>query len=481
VNVVQREREREGERRVVVIADTPAIHRDFAKILAAPRGAPSAIEPLLAAVFGAPQPATPAPVVFELASAMQGQDGLALVEDAVAEGRPFALGFVDMQMPPGWDGLETIQRIWAVAPDLQVVICTAYSDYAWSEIAARLGEHVENLLILKKPFDPIEVVQLAHALSRKWSLHRLQSRAREELEGAVRLRTAELAEANGRLQQQIRDRERMETDLRLAQKLEAVGQLASGIAHEINTPMQYVGDGVHFLQRTLQPVIDAVALLEETLAAPGEDVVARCAEIVAAARLSYVQKKVPRAFHRTVEGIKRVTEIVRAMKEFAHPDQREQSPANLSQALETALLVARNEYKYVADVETDLPSLPAVTCHLGELNQAFLNLIINAAHAIQAVVGASGSRGKITVKCGVDGATAWVTIGDTGCGIPREIADRVFDPFFTTKPVGKGTGQGLAIARSIVVDKHGGQLSFTSEVGVGTTFKIEVPVEGRRA
>jgi signal transduction histidine kinase len=474
--------------RIVIIDDNPAIHRDFAKILAPPRTAADELDDLKAALFGdaaaAPPGAAREPMRFQLESATQGREGLALVERALAAGQPFAMAFVDMQMPPGWDGLETIEHIWAVAPDLQVVICTAYSDYAWGDIAGRLGGHVENLLILKKPFDPIEVVQLAHALTRKWQLHRAEERAREGLEEAVRQRTAELAEAKARLEQEMRDRERMETELRLAQKLEAVGQLAAGIAHEINTPMQYVGDSVHFLQRAVAPVVTAATFVEEVVAALGEDpahaaLAARAAELLEAANLAYVHRRVPRAFERTLEGVERVTAIVRAMKEFAHPDQKDQSAADLSHALENALLVARNEYKYVADVETELALLPPVMCQPGEVNQVFLNLLINAAHAIEAVVKGSDRRGKITVRTGVEGGWVWIEIADTGCGIPQAIATRVFDPFFTTKPVGKGTGQGLAIARSIIVDKHGGRLTFESEVGRGTTFRIELPIAGR--
>jgi signal transduction histidine kinase len=169
------------------------------------------------------------------------------------------------------------------------------------------------------------------------------------------------------------------------------------------------------------------------------------------------------------------------MKEFAHPDQREQAPADLNQALQSTLVIARNEYKYVAEVETDFGDLPAVTCHVGDLNQVFLNLIVNAAHAIGDVVQNSTDKGLIRITTRRDGDWAIVEVSDTGTGIPEAIRDRVFDPFFTTKEVGKGSGQGLAIARSVVVDKHGGTLTFASEVGRGTTFTIRLPIDGRRS
>lgn len=279
----------------------------------------------------------------------------------------------------------------------------------------------------------------------------------------VRLRFAYLAleAANVQLEAAMKQRTAMEAELRLAQKLEAVGQLAAGISHEINTPMQYVGDSVIFLQRAFQTFAEVLSAQEQS------PVIAR------------LLQRVPRAFERTLEGVERVTTIVRAMKDLAHPDESEQAPADLNKAIQDALVVTRNEYKYVADVETDLAELPPVVCHLGGLNQVLLNLIVNAAHAISDVVGGSDRRGSIRVKS--EQRDGWVVIrlSDTGPGIPEAIRSRIFDPFFTTKPVGKGTGQGLSIARSIVVDKHGGKLSFETELGRGTTFIIELPVEGR--
>jgi signal transduction histidine kinase len=185
---------------------------------------------------------------------------------------------------------------------------------------------------------------------------------------------------------------------------------------------------------------------------------------------------VPGSFASCQDGISRITTIARAMKEFAHPDQKEMTPANLNQALQTTLNIANNEYKYVADIATEFGDLPAVTCHLGALNQVFLNLIVNAAHAIGDAVGQSGNRGTISIKTLKEGDIVRIDIADTGSGVPEAIRHRIFDPFFTTKGVGKGSGQGLAIARSIVVTKHHGSLTFESEVGKGTTFTIRLPV-----
>jgi signal transduction histidine kinase len=186
---------------------------------------------------------------------------------------------------------------------------------------------------------------------------------------------------------------------------------------------------------------------------------------------------VPDSFASCQDGISRISTIVRAMKEFSHPDQREKAPADLNQALQTTLAVAKNEYKYVADITTEFGDLPPVLCHVGDLNQVFLNLIVNASHAIGDVVGKGGTKGTIRITTSREDNLVRIDVADTGSGIPAAVRPRIFDPFFTTKEVGKGTGQGLAIARSIVVTKHHGSLTFDSEVGQGTTFTIRLPID----
>jgi PAS domain S-box-containing protein len=284
----------------------------------------------------------------------------------------------------------------------------------------------------------------------------------------------------------LRERRQLEVQLRHAQKLEAVGQLASGIAHEINTPIQYVGDSCHFLQSSFMNLIPLVAKYQTALATLQgvPEHADRLTAILAAeeeADLAYVTEQAPKAFERALVGIDRVATIVRAMKEFAHPDGREMGPADLNQGIRNTLTIARNEYRYVADVVTEYGDLPPVMGHAGDLNQVFLNLIVNAAHAIGDTVKETGTRGTITVRTRQDGDSVIVTIADTGCGIPLRARQRVFEPFFTTKEVGKGTGQGLAIARSIVVDKHQGDLTFTSQSGKGTIFTVRIPIGSARA
>jgi signal transduction histidine kinase len=284
---------------------------------------------------------------------------------------------------------------------------------------------------------------------------------------------------------QIQERERMAQELQLAHKLESVGRLAAGLAHEINTPIQYVGDSVHFLRTAfadLSALLDAQrAALRELAGLPrAAEVIAKVELLEVASDVEFMRGEIPRAIERTLDGADRVAAIVRAMKEFAYPDAIEQSPADLNHALSTTLTVACSEYKQAASVQTDFGELPPVTCNVGELNQVFLNLIVNAAHAIQDS-GKDANSGCITISTRAAGASVEIAIADNGCGIAPTNLERIFDPFFTTKTVGRGTGQGLAITRSIVNDKHGGQIDVHSTPGVGTRFVVRLPVHGRKA
>jgi signal transduction histidine kinase/HAMP domain-containing protein len=283
------------------------------------------------------------------------------------------------------------------------------------------------------------------------------------------------------LMQDITELRHLERELIAAQKLESVGRLAAGVAHEINTPVQFVSDNVQFIRSVitdLATVIEAYRALQDA-ARQGADVLAaaqRAAEAEAAADLDFIMKDAPPAIDAAVEGLERIATIVRSMKEFAHPDQAEKTMADLNQAIRSTLVVARNEYKYIADLETQFDELPYVPCYLGEINQVVLNLIINASHAISDVVKDTAGRGTLTIRTRLDGNEVEISIGDTGTGIPEPARDKIFDPFFTTKEVGKGTGQGLAIARSVVVNKHGGTLRFETQCGIGTTFFIRLPL-----
>ena len=290
---------------------------------------------------------------------------------------------------------------------------------------------------------------------------------RDHLKEEVTARTAELMAA--------------EVELRHAQKLESVGRLASGIAHEINTPIQFIGDNTRFLQETfatLRNLLEMYGTLVNAAAtgAISPSLLEEVHHAMDAADLDFLVEETPKSLAQTLEGVERVATIVRAMKEFAHVDRKEKSATDINKALVSTLTVARNELKYVADVETDFGDLPLVVCNISDVNQVFLNLLVNAAHAIGDVVKGTGQKGQIRVRTAIERDNVLISIADTGSGIPEDIREKIFDPFFTTKEIGRGTGQGLAIARSVVVDRHGGTLTFTSEVGKGTTFYVRLPL-----
>ncbi|HZQ45566.1 MAG TPA: ATP-binding protein [Verrucomicrobiae bacterium] len=643
--------------RIIAIDDDPGMHELFCSMLApacVPGAAPGGDRPAVAGRFLS-EPDFP---TFEIDSAFQGEDGVAKVRSALAVGRPYTMAFVDMRMPPGIDGVETISRLWKQCFDLQIVICTGHTDLSWPELVRRFG-HSDRLLILKKPFDMTEIRQVAYSLAEKWDLaHQAQGHL-ERLQRLVSERTAKLQKANISLQRKIiqnqqaerrlmaqyasgralteapspaeavkrvlqiagenlgwawgalwqvdaaagalrlthhwtapdavcdefressrqsvlatgvdlpgvvwgtgqpawvqdlfqealfprataassdglhgavafpvmvdtcffgviefasreireRDadqlqtfsviasalgqylerklaeeqRKMMEVQLRHAQKLESIGQLAAGIAHEINTPTQYIGDNICFLQNWFDDLKGIHAQYVKVMnAAKDGPVPAGLIEetegLVERADVDFLLSEIPKAISQTLEGVNRVAKIVRAMKDFSHPGTGEKTPVDLNQALETTLTVARNEWKYVARVETDFdPTLPLVPCLPGELNQVMLNLIVNAAHAIADVVSEDcHARGVITASTRLCGEWVEIRIQDTGRGIPENIRHKIYDPFFTTKPVGKGTGQGLAIAHSVIVEQHGGTLDFKTELGVGTVFIIRLPLQ----
>jgi two-component system, NtrC family, sensor kinase len=279
----------------------------------------------------------------------------------------------------------------------------------------------------------------------------------------------------------VTEHRKLESELAQAQKLESVGRLAAGIAHEINTPVQFVSDSIHFVREGTQ---DLSKLLVKYRALCGDDApvspeaIADIRKTESDVDLPYLLEKMPKALDRALNGLGHVAVIVRSMKEFAHPDQKEKVGIDLNQSITSTLMIAKSECKYVADVETDFGDLPAVTCHVGEINQAVLNIVVNAAHAIGDHLAGTGQRGCIRVSTKLEGDDAVIAISDTGGGIPEAIRDKIFDPFFTTKDVGRGTGQGLAIARSVIVDKHGGSICFKTEAGVGTTFYVRLPISG---
>jgi PAS domain S-box-containing protein len=283
----------------------------------------------------------------------------------------------------------------------------------------------------------------------------------------------------------ITERIGLEVQLRQAQKLEGIGQLAAGIAHEINTPTQYVGDNISFLKESWGAVAEFLNFCGTIRSeccpgpVPPEHLEQFC-RLHEKCDLEYLLKEIPSAIDQSMEGVQRVAKIVKGFKEFSHPGSEEKRAINLNRAIESTITVARHVWKYCADVVTEFDAaLPLVPCLVGEFNQVMLNLIVNSAHAISDVIEERGTpeKGTITIGTRQEGPWATISVADTGAGIPLEIQSRVFEPFFTTKEVGKGTGQGLALAHVAIVKRHQGQLSFESKVGHGTTFFVRLPLQ----
>ena len=266
----------------------------------------------------------------------------------------------------------------------------------------------------------------------------------------------------------ITDRKVAEERMASMERHESIGRLAAGVAHEINTPIQYLKDSVSFVQEGVQELLEYIDALHAAMPQPKEP----------DENVEELRKEMPPALKLMADGLSRIAEIVRSMKDFSRADQNEVGQVDLNRSIRSTLVVARSQYSPVADAETELGEIPPVTCNGSQINQVMLSLIGNAAEAIRDKVNGTSERGKIMVRTRADGEYVVVEIEDTGGGIPEEIRERVFDQFFTTKQVGAGTGQGLSVARRVIVNAHNGSLDFTSETGKGTTFVVRLPVNG---
>ena len=445
-------------RRILLIDDTPSIHDDFRKILMPAGESNQALDDMESALFGDTSKPTVQP--FELHSAYGGEEGLQLLATAMAETRPYALAFVDMRMPQGWDGAKTIEELWKVDPGLQVVVCTAYSDYSWDDLLHRLQGY-DRLLILKKPFDNIEVQQMANTLANKWDMARRASLQTAHLEQLVEQRTLAL-------QVEIDERKQLESQLVQSEKLASLGQLAAGVAHEINNPVGFISSNLSTLDgyfNQLQQMLEAYRLAEDSLAQGGQLKALRT-EL----ELDFLKDDIPLLIRESKEGIGRVVQIVKDLKNFSRVDNDQTWQfANLQQGIDSTLNIVASELKYKADVIKRYTPLPEIECLASQLNQVVMNLVINAAQAM------GPERGTITISNGVEGENVWLEVADNGCGIDPQAMQKIFDPFFTTKPVGEGTGLGLSLSYGIV-KKHRGDISVSSELGKGTRFRVVLPI-----
>jgi signal transduction histidine kinase len=433
--------------RILIVDDNSAIHEDFRKVLAGNLGPELELLRAEQALFGDELVPKLNPD-FELDSAFQGQEALGKVQQSVQNGRPYAVAFVDVRMPPGWDGIETVKRFWEVDRDLQVIICTAYSDYSWDEMLRTLGAS-DNLVILKKPFDNVEVLQLAFAFTRKWELKRQANLKLDELTSMVAERTGELERANEELRRQMQERIQAERQLRQAQKMEAVGQLAAGVAHDFNNILTVIhGHASMLLMRTGERGPQAKSAVQ--IAASADRAANLVRQLLAFSRKQLLQ-------FRNVE----LPEVIRSIGGMLRQ------------------LVGE---RITLDTELEC-KVPPVFADRGMIEQAIVNLTLNARDALLP----RGGRIQLTSSSitlneqestrhpdARPGCFTCLTVTDNGSGMSAETMSHLFEPFFTTKEVGKGTGLGLATVYGII-KQHQGWIEVKSQVGEGTTFQIFFP------
>lgn len=437
--------------RILIVDDNSAIHEDFRKILSPTDYGESDLDAAEAALFGGSAPTNKRPD-FQLSFAAQGEGAVHLAEMALQQGQPFALALVDVRMPPGMDGVETIKALWKIQPDLQVAICTAYADYSWDDIAKHLGIS-HRLMILKKPFDPIEVIQIANALTRKWTFEREAALRQLGLQTRLWEHSRRIEDACSRLNREHHERLKLMDDMRRMQKMDALGAIASGIAHDFNNALTVIQGHLSMsLMNTEQP--------------PG--VTESMEEILMAAR-------------HAADLTDRLLKFSR--REFGKP-----VPLNLAQALEEETHLIKRSLG--AQIQLDVHSatdLPDVLADPGSLGQVLVNLALNAKEAMPGggKIVISSRFQRITSQEDAEalhpdarlGEFAVISVSDSGNGIPAEVLGRIYDPFFTTKGVGRGAGMGLFVVRGLV--RHmGGWVTVSSVPSVGTDFRVYLPLVG---
>jgi signal transduction histidine kinase len=433
--------------RILVIDDNRAIHEDIRKILGADPTGRDDLEEREALLFQEPAPPSRRQV-FHIDSAFNGQEGLRLLERAVELGEPYAVAFVDVRMGPGWDGIQTTARLWEAYPDLQVVICTAHSDYSWDDMVTKL-EHSDRLVILKKPFDNVEVLQLANALAQKWRLLQHARIRLDDLENIVQVRTEQLQATNAQLQAAYDELRESQQAILQQERLAAVGQLSAGVAHDFNNILCIILGYASLLQ-------------DETGLTP---------------------EKRGDALKQITNAAKRAAHLTRQLLTFSRKQMMQPTTLEFNQVIGNVCRMLQRLVGEDIDVQFRFAPKPVyIHADLGMMEQIIMNLAVNARDAItgggQLILSAStveideahcqkNSEARV-------GRFACLSVSDTGCGIAPEHLSRIFEPFFTTKAVGKGTGLGLATVYGIA-KQHEGWIEVTSEVGRGTTFNVFLP------
>ena len=465
-------------RRILIVDDTHSIHQDFEKILLVENN--NSLEDMEAMLFGQGlSPTNHNSIDFQLDSAFQGSEALEKVRQALEQGKPYALAFVDVRMPPGWDGIQTIEYLWQVDPNLQVVICTAYSDYSWQETFNRLGNN-DNLLILKKPFENVEVLQMANALIYKWNSTEQARLKLADMEKRVVSRTEKIASQNRQLENKIEELNQTRSQLIQSEKLASIGQLAAGIAHEINNPLGFIHSNLDVLSGYIDGIKQMMEanqkLIDEVKTANVNNKITQQLDALEQLNIEldipYIISDMPELISEALNGTSRVKEIVADLKDYSHMRQQAMEREDLNHLIEQAINISSNETKYNISIIKNFKPIPKVECWRGKLTQVILNLLLNASQATE-------KNGQITISTDSDEQHVYITFADNGSGISQEDLSKIFDPFFTTKEIGTGTGLGLHICHSIITS-HGGTITATSELGEGTQFDIKLPIENEQ-
>jgi len=403
-------------------------------------------------------------------------------------GERLACAFVDFHLGDGPDGIDTTLKLWEVDDQVQCTLVTGVRELGERETSGRIpGEFADRWDFLSKPVGAFELAQRVRRSLITWLANRREeargrenarlvdelSRMNQELEVTVQVRTHALADRNRELEGKnaelsdaLRSLEATQSQLLHQEKMASIGQLAAGVAHELNNPIGFVHSNLETLRRYFERIESAFEAYEARVDPNDEELAALKREL----KIDFLRKDLPELIVESLDGTGRVRKIVEDLKTFSHPAGKDVDFRDLNAGLESTLNIVHNELKYKARVVKNLGDLPRVRCRLGQINQVFMNLLLNAVQAIE-------ESGEIRVATAQEGNDVVVTVSDTGRGMPPEVRSRVFEPFFTTKEVGQGTGLGLSISYDIV-RKHGGSLKVDSEVGLGTTFVMRLPIEG---
>jgi two-component system NtrC family sensor kinase len=466
----------DDNQRIIVIDDDPGVRDAFKEILASP--ATSGIAERGAALFGEETPSLPScsPQTYELTLAENGEQGVKAVEEALAQQQPFAVAFIDMNMP-GIDGAETSRRIWAIDPQIKIVIVTAFSEYRPCDII-NIAQR-DDIFYLRKPFNSEEIKQFANALSNSWNTER----EREILAARLETVNAELEDMNQNLQQKVKEQTAM---LIQSEKMSSLGVLAAGVAHEINNPISFVHgnlDAIRKYSASVKKLLQKYRALEESARRHAIDemqpLIEEIQEFKAGHKIDFILEDIVSLADESLDGTRRVRDIVKELRGYSHVDEAAPQSTDVNEVIEKALNMIGGELKPNTKLVKAYGELPPVTCYPQKLGQVFINILMNAAQAV-------ADDGTIEIVTrhldpagGADDARVKISISDTGCGIPESDLAKVFDPFYTTKPVGQGTGLGLSICYDIM-KSHGGAIKFESEVNTGTKVEITLPVEAKQ-